>query len=80
MPFHSGDTENLKIGKVNRSNQMCFGTREVLGTDCNAKSYRMICLSEKNGECCEYMYGANGTGVFEKRCPKCQGGKAGIPY
>jgi hypothetical protein len=26
------------------------------------------------------VYGTNGTDMYERRCPECQGGAAGIQY
>lgn len=26
---------------------------------------------------CGHVYGANGADIFQKKCPKCQGGAAG---
>ena len=76
MPFRSGDGETVEIGYINHNNQMCLGTRGVPGTDHLQLSYRMICLEEN----CEIIYGANGTDVHKRKCPKCQNGAPGIPY
>lgn len=74
--FMSGDTDTTKIGFVNRNNQRCDGHRGVEGTDHGQFAYRMECL-EPN---CGYVYGANGTDVFQRKCPKCQKGKDGISF
>lgn len=74
--FVSGSTDTTKIGFVNRNNQRCDGHRGVKGTDHGQLAYRMKCL-EPN---CDYVYGANGTDVFQRKCPKCQKGKDGIPF
>jgi hypothetical protein len=29
---------------------------------------------------CGAEYGANGSDIFQRRCPACQGGAAGLPY
>jgi len=76
MPFHSGNGDTVQIGYINPNNQMCLGTKDTPGTDHLQVSYRMICLEEN----CEIIYGANGTDVHEKKCPKCQNGAPGIPY
>ncbi|MGI9310332.1 MAG: hypothetical protein ACR2P7_02230 [bacterium] len=69
-----GSGENTRIGEKNRNDQVCLGTRDVSGTDHKAKSYAMFCLH------CGQLYGANGTDVFQRKCPGCQGGKSGIEY
>ena len=76
MHFRSGDGETVQIGYINRNNQMCLGTRGRPGTDHLQLSYRMICLIED----CEFIYGANGTDVHERRCQRWQGGTSGISY
>jgi hypothetical protein len=74
MSFQSGSTRTTQIGFTNPNNQKCLGHRGVPGNDHLQKSYRMECLI------CGENYGANGSDVFERRCPKCQQGKAGIRY
>ena len=69
--FVSGDTRTTQIGYVNRNQQRCDGHRGVAGTDHGQRSYRMHCLV------CGYTYGANGTDVFQRRCPRPHGG--GLP-
>ncbi len=29
---------------------------------------------------CGHEYGANGGDIFERKCPKCQDGRPGLPY
>jgi putative restriction endonuclease len=72
--FESGDSTTTKIGYKNKNNQENLGTRWVKGTDHGQYSYKLAC-----GEC-GHIYGANGTDVFQKQCPECQGGKPGIGY
>lgn len=57
-------------GYVNRKNQMNIGKTEIDGTDHMQKLYMMRCLEPG----CGYEYFANGTDIFQKKCPKCQGG------
>ena len=44
----------------------------VMGTDHNSIVYEMKCTI------CRHHYGANGTDIWERKCPKCQNGKPGI--
>jgi len=74
--WKSGDTPTTEIGYVNRNNQEVLGTRGVRGSDHGQYAYRMKCLQGS----CGYEYGANGSDIFQRRCPACQGGAAGIEY
>ena len=56
-------------GYVNKNNQKNNGCTYEAGTDNNQKFYAMECLN------CGYHYKANGTDVWQRKCPKCQGGK-----
>lgn len=56
-------------GYVNRNNQMNTGKTEEPGTDNMQWFYNMHCLN------CGYSYKANGTDIFQRKCPKCQGGR-----
>lgn len=74
--FINGSTETTTIGYVNRNNQRCCGHRKVAGTDHGQHAYRMECLVSG----CGHIYGANGTDVFQRKCPRHQGGKPGIKF
>lgn len=72
----SGSTVTTKIGYINRNNQKNCGTRDIKGNDHCQLSYKMKCLVSN----CGHTYGANGTDIFQRKCPKCQGGNTGIEY
>jgi hypothetical protein len=74
--FRSGSTPTTQIGYVNRNSQLCTGTRNTAGTDHEQVAYRMLCLSVS----CGALYGSNGTDVFQRKCPSCQGGAIGLEY
>ena len=77
MPvFISGTTESTRIGYVNRNQQLCTGHRGKAGNDNLQYSYRLLCLNDQ----CGHTYGANGADIFQRKCPKCQGGTEGIEY
>ena len=77
MPeFVSGEGKTTTIGYVNRNNQKCAGHRGVDGNDHCQRSYKMEC--QEPG--CGHVYGANGTDIFQRRCPNCQGGMPGIVF
>lgn len=72
--FTSGGTSTTAIGYVNRNRQRCHGHRGRSGNDHGQRAYKVECLL------CGHTYGVNGTDLFQRRCPNCQGGKAGIPF
>lgn len=56
-------------GYVNRNNQRNNGRSEEVGTDNNQWFYNMECLN------CGMKYKANGSDIFQRKCPACQGGR-----
>jgi hypothetical protein len=74
--FQNGTGTTTRIGYVNRNNQRCEGHRGRAGTDHAATAYKMVCQEPGCGQ----VYGANGTDVFQRKCPRCQGGQPGIPF
>ena len=62
-------------GRVNRNGQMNLGLTEPErnGNDHGQRVYVMRCLD------CELDYGANGSDIFQRRCPFHQSGKPGLP-
>lgn len=74
--YQSGTTPTTQIGYVNRNNQRCTGHRSTPGNDHRQLAYRMECLEDGCGQ----VYGSNGTDVFQRRCPKCQGGEPGLSF
>ncbi|MBB5188325.1 putative RNase H-like nuclease [Zhongshania antarctica] len=74
--FRNGTTQTTTIGYINKNQQRVLGTRGKPGTDHCAKAYKLECLSSN---CCQ-RYGTNGTEIYIRKCPECQGGRPGIPY
>ena len=74
--FRDGTSRTTQIGYVNRNRQECRGTRGIAGTDHGQVSYQMLCLNHG----CGYVYGANGTDVHLRKCPRCQGGAPGLEF
>ena len=72
--YESGSTKTTKIGYVNPNNQEVHGTRKQPGTDNNQLAYKVECLN------CHEIYGANGSELYRRKCPNCQGGKPGIDH
>ena len=74
--YKPGGTDTTRIGYVNQNKQRCAGHRGRPGTDHMQLSYRMECQMPG----CGHVYGANGTDVFQRKCPQCQGGAPGLPF
>lgn len=72
--FRSGDGKSTEIGYVNANQQRCHGTLGIKGTDHAQFAYRLECLL------CGFVYGANGSDIHERKCPRCQQGAEGIRY
>ena len=70
--YIDGAARTTKIGYVNRNNQKNHGHCGESGTDHNSFAYKLECLD------CHYEYWANGTDIFQRKCPRCQGGLPGI--
>ena len=71
------DEENLKMSKgkstekgyINKNNQRNNGMTPHEGTDNNQYFYEMECLN------CGHKYFANGSDIWQRKCPNCQGGR-----
>jgi hypothetical protein len=68
------------VGFTNRNQQVNLGLDNPNGNDHGQSVYVLRCdrvLPEGNK--CGQIYGANGSDIHQRLCPKCQGGKAGLP-
>jgi hypothetical protein len=70
VPKGKGTT---KIGYTNRNGQVVVRHTDLLGTDHNQYVYVLRCNH------CGQEYGANGSDIWLRKCPYCQGGAPGIP-
>jgi hypothetical protein len=61
---------STEIGFINKNNQRNNGKTNLQGTDNNQFFYEMECLN------CGHIYHANGTDIWQRKCPLCQGGKS----
>jgi hypothetical protein len=66
-----GTTE---IGYRNRNSQVVVRPTDLAGTDHNQKIYVLRC------DRCGFEYGANGSDIFERKCPSCQQGQPGLEF
>lgn len=57
------------VGYVNKNNQMNMGRTNEPGTDHMQWFYNMKCTI------CGHEYKANGSDIWQRKCPKCQGGR-----
>lgn len=55
-------------GYINKNNQKNLGPTGEPGTDHMQKLYLIQCLN------CNYQYKANGSDIWDRKCPKCQCG------
>ena len=62
-----GTTE---IGYINKNNQKHLGRTNEAGTDHMQWFYNMECGN------CGHTYKANGSDIWQRKCPRCQGGRA----
>lgn len=62
------------IGYVNRNGQVVVRNTGLPGTDHGQSVYQIGC------SICGNVYGANGSDIHLRKCPKHQGGATGLPY
>ena len=61
--------KSTEDGYINKNDQKNNGRSNERGTDYGQWFYHMECLK------CRYTYFANGTDIWQRKCPKCQGGR-----
>ena len=61
-------------GYRNRHGQVVVRPTGLAGSDHLQRVYVLKC------EHCSTEYGANGSDIWERRCPNCQDGRPGLPY
>ena len=59
-------------GFINRNAQRVIRATGLPAADKLQTAYVLECQQ------CQHRYAANGSDIFERRCPKCQSGKPGI--
>ena len=63
-------------GYVNRNQQRVLRATGLPGNDHLQRIYVLRC--ERSG--CGHEYGANGSDIFQRRCPRCHDGAPGLSY
>jgi len=66
--------KSTEVGYVNRNNQIVVRATTLPGNDHLQYTYVLRCGN------CRHEYGANGSDIFQRKCPDCQGGAVGLPY
>lgn len=61
-------------GYVNRNGQTVLRKTDLDGNDHLQKVYVLRCGS------CQHQYGCNGSDIFQRKCPECQGGAKGLDF
>lgn len=61
-------------GYVNRNGQVVIRDTGLPGTDHLQRIYQLGCSA------CGHVYGANGSDIHLRNCPRCQGGTTGLEY
>lgn len=62
------------IGYTNRNDQTVRRRTDVRGNDHEQYVYVLQCGA------CRNIYGCNGSDIFQRKCPECQGGAPGLAF
>jgi hypothetical protein len=68
------DAPTTRLGYENRNRQVVVRLTGLPGTDYGQSIYVLRCRA------CSTEYGANGSDIFQRRCPRCQRGAPGLKY
>jgi hypothetical protein len=60
------------VGYINRNGQVVVRHTGKSGTDHSQYIYQLACSK------CGNNYGANGSDIYERKCPACQDGEPGF--
>jgi hypothetical protein len=66
--------DTTEIGYLNCNGQVVVRATGLPGTDNLQYIYQLACTG------CGENYGANGSDIFQRKCPACQSGEPGLPY
>jgi len=68
------DGKTTHPGYENRNGQVVIRNTGLPGNDHVQTIYELKCTY------CGHIYGANGSDIFQRKCPNCQGGMSGIAF
>ena len=76
------DRGTTRVGYLNRNGQLVVKSTGLPGNDHLQYIYVLRCtrIDPRTGRECGYEYGANGSDIFQRKCPRCQDGKPGLDY
>jgi hypothetical protein len=74
LRHRSGSGLTTAPGYRNRNGQTVLRSTGLAGTDHGQSVYVLQCGG------CRHEYGSNGSDIFQRRCPVCQGGRPGLVY
>ena len=66
--------KTTKAGYVNKNGQEVLRVTNLPGNDHNQVVYVLRCGS------CGHCYGANGSDIWQRKCPTCGGGAAELAF
>ena len=66
------DKHTTDAGYINRNRQKVIRRTDLRGSDFGQYVYEMQCAA------CGHKYGANGSDIWQRKCPSCQGGARGL--
>lgn len=66
------DRKTTSPGSENRNDQVVIRNTGLPGNDHVQTIYELKCSH------CSHVYGANGSDIFQRKCPNCQGGAPGL--
>ena len=69
-----GSAGTTNPGYRNRNNQVVVRATDLPGNDHLQRIYVLRCGK------CRSEYGVNGSDIFQRRCPRCGGGRPGLEY
>jgi hypothetical protein len=64
---------STSVGFVNSNGQVVIRNTGSPGTGFGQTIYQLGC------SLCGYVYGTNGSDIFDRKCPKCDNGRTGLP-
>ncbi len=73
-PSRSNAGKTTQLGYKNRNQQQVEKRTDLPGNDHNQFIYVLRCKH------CSYAYGVNGSDIFQRKCPRCQGGAPGLGF
>ena len=70
--MEKGDKKTTETGFVNQHDQVVIRDTGKPGSDHLQRIYQLCCGH------CGHSYGANGSDIWERKCPRCGGGRSGL--